>query len=217
MLNFIYLSFMFVSILFGFAFVKKQSQISFKLLLIFLIVSFCNEIFCYYLLHKLSLSTIKYYNFYYYFRFVFLGSIFYTLFRQYKKIYKILYLLFCLLTISLFFYCFNKYDGMEFQYAEYFFAGCCFIIFSCLLYLLDLYQRSDDIPLLDNLFFISTIALLIYFIGVMPFTGIINYMVKKNAGLAVYQKTISQSLSIVFYSLLAFDFYIQWKNLKLKY
>lgn len=216
MLNYIYLSFILMSIIAGLVFVKKQSQLAFKLLLIYIAITFCNEMYCYYLANLL-VFTISFYNFFHYFRFIFLGCIFLCIFRQYRNLYKPIFLFFCGLTIFLFFYCYQKYNGFGALHTEYFFAGCCFIIFSCLLYLLDLYQRSDDLPLLDNVFLISTVALLIYFIGVMPFTGILNYIAKNNVNLAVYQKTISRSLSIVFYSLLAFDFYIQWKNLKLKY
>lgn len=217
MLNYIYLFFILISILVGFVFVKKQSQLAFRLLLIYIVITFCNELYCYYLLNHLVVSTVPNYNIYFYVRFIFLGGIFLNIFRQYKKLYKIIFLLFCGLSIFLFFYCYQKYNGFGLLHTEYFFAGCCFIIISCLLYLLDLYQRSDDLPLLDNVFLISTVGLLLYFIGVMPFTGIINYLAKNNLILVDYQKTISKSLSIVFYSLLAFDFYIQWKNLKLKY
>jgi hypothetical protein len=58
--------------------------------------------------------------------------------------------------------------------------------------------------------------LFFYFLGVIPFLGIINFLVKTDLILAAHQLIIAKTLSILLYSFIAIDYIIQWKQARLK-
>src|SRR6187402_465880 len=98
-LDIIYISIILLSVIIGLIFTKKSSQFSYKLLLIFLTVTFFNESVCLYIKTKQLGSTYIFYNFYYYFRFPILGCMFLFLFEN--RFQKALVSLFLLLSVIL--------------------------------------------------------------------------------------------------------------------
>jgi hypothetical protein len=66
-------------------------------------------------------------------------------------------------------------------------------------------------------FFICSVALFLYFLGILPFFGIINLLTMKYSGLAENPGLVAKSLSIFIYSFISVDYYLQWKRMKSSY
>ncbi len=178
----------------------------------FLLVTFVNEILCYFL-KKSLINTILYYNIYYYFRFPILGFIYYDAMKRNKFSSQLLK---WFLIISICFFVFNSYTYKTLYklHTNYLLTGGLFIIFFSLVYLYQLIKSELLInPILTPFFWVST-GFLLYFLGIIPFLGILNILAKKSLVIATQQFIISKSLSIVLYSLISFSFYLQWKRTK---
>lgn len=214
MLDITYLSFIGVSVLVGLMCTKASSRPSYKLLLLFLIITLINETLCYFL-KKQGTNTQTFYNLYYYLRFPILGYTFRKIFPC-KGFYSKLILAFNYITVILLFVCLYLY-GINRLHVIYLMAGGVFIIVLCLLYFLRL-VRNDKFtnPFATPLFWAST-GFFFYFLGVLPFLGVINFLVKEDMVSAEQMLFINKTLSIMLYSLIGIDFYTQWKQQKLKY
>ena len=212
MLDYIYLSFIAACIICGLVFTKRSSHIAYKLFLFFLIVTFANETVCYYLKIKNTIHTNFLYNIYYYFRFTFLGIIFYSL--LYKNRAAIIFIrAFWLLSVFLFFIFYQLYHGIFNQlHTRYLMLGGIFVIINCLLLFYQSVKDERVISPFEFPFFICATALFLYFLGILPFFGVINLLVKKYPSLATSPAIVAKSLSIVFYSLISFDYFLQWKR-----
>lgn len=212
MLDFIYIAVIALSLLCGLIFIKRSSHISYKLLLLFLLVTLFNEIFCYFL-KKQRTNTHFYYNIYYYFRFPFLGFVFYRLLSS-KKIVTIFIRIFWGLTGVLFFVCLYLYNGMNKLHTIYLLSGGLFVLMLCLFNFYFLLKDEDIVnPFKTRFFWIST-GLFLYFLGILPFLGVINLLIKQDIIFANHQLIITKSLSIFLYSLIATDYFIQWKQMR---
>jgi hypothetical protein len=191
---------------------KKTSPLWYKLLLPFLFITLTNETFCYFLKKDL-INTTLYYNIYYYFRFPILGFIYYDAMKQ-KNFLALLLKIF--LVISVFFLIGNisAYKTLHKLHTNYLLAGGLFIILLSLIYLYQLLKAEILVnPLLTPFFWVST-GFLLYFLGIIPFIGVLNILTKKSLVIATQQFIISKSLSIVLYTLISFSFYLQWKRTK---
>jgi hypothetical protein len=212
LIDFIYISFIGISLIVGLFFLKKTSPLWYLLLLVFLAVTLVNEITCYFF-KKEMVNTIANYNIYYYFRFPILGFIYFDAMKR-NRISNYLSKVF--IFISLFFLAINIYNYHTFYklHTNYLLAGGLFIIIFSLVYLYNLI-RSDLLtnPLITPFFWIS-IGFLFYFLGILPSLGVIKILAKKSMAIASQQLVISKSLSIVLYSLISFGFYLQWKQTK---
>src|SRR5581483_1698659 len=195
MLDYVYISFIALSLCCGLVCTRRSSHSSYKLLLIFLFVTLFNEAFCYVLKHHKQ-NTHFYYNLYYYFRFPFLGYIFQRLYSGNKTI-TIVIKTFYILTIPLFLLCLYLYHGITKLHSIYLVGGGLFIVVLCLLHFYNLLKK-DDIhnPFKAPFFWIAT-GLFFYFLGVIPFLGIINFLVKTDLILAAHQLIIAKTLSIL--------------------
>lgn len=214
MIDFIYISFIGLSIIVGLIFTRKSSQLSYKLLVGFLIITFCNEVLCY-ILKQNRINTHLFYNIYYYFRFPFLGLVFYKLLTEQKIIANFIQF-FWIISILLFFVCIYLY-GIRKLHTIYLLSGGVFILLLCLSRFLTLLKNEEVTnPLRSPFFWIST-GLFFYFLGVLPFLGVINFLVKQDIIFAGNQLVITKILSIFLYSLIALDYFIQWKQAKLEY
>ncbi len=215
MLDLVYMSFIAASIVTGLVFLKASSHVSYKLLLVFLIVTLSNEVLCYFL-KKALINTHFFYNLYYYFRFPFLGLIFYRLLYP-NKFFVWFIVSFFILTVVLFFICLRLYGGLYKLHTIYLLSGGIFVIALCLLYLLSLLRSDEVINPLQTPFFWTSTGLLFYFLAVLPFLGVLNFLVKKDIIFASQYLILTKIMSLILYSLIAIDFYIQWKQVKLKY
>lgn len=210
MIDLIYISVIGISLIVGLTFLKKASPLWHVLLVIFLFITLTNEITCYFLKKEL-ISTIPYYNIYYYFRFPILGFIYFDAMDRNKiagyfiKIFIGLSIIFLIVNLY-------NYQTLYKLHTNYFLFGGVFIIIFSLFYLYQL-LRSDTLtnPLITPFFWIC-IGFLLYFLGVLPFLGAINILAKKSLVIASQQLIISKSLSIILYSLISFGFYLQWKQ-----
>lgn len=214
MLDYIYIAFIGFSFIVSIVFTKKASHIAYKLLSFFLAVTFCNEVICY-LLKKEGISTYVYYNFYYYFRFPFLGFIFQKVFNTQKKLRNFIYG-FYVISVIMLLVNLSLYDGFSKLHITYLLLGGVFIIILCLMHFFFLLHERDSNPFQSMFFWVST-AFFFYFLGVLPILGVVNFLVKNQIIFASQQFIITKSLSILLYSLIAIDYIIQWKQTRLKY
>lgn len=214
MLDYIYIAFIGFSFIVSIVFTKKASHIAYKLLSFFLVVTFCNEVICY-LLKKDGVSTYMYYNFYYYFRFPFLGFIFQKVFNTQKVLRNFIYGFYVISVIMLLVNLY-LYDGVSKLHITYLLLGGVFIIILCLMRFFFLLHEKNSNPFQSIFFWVST-AFFFYFLGVLPILGVVNFLVKKQIVFASQQFIITKCLSILLYSLISIDYIIQWKQAKLKY
>ena len=71
-------------------------------------------------------------------------------------------------------------------------------------------------PLLQPFFWIAT-GFMFYFLGILPYMVLINYLVKNHMSIARNYYLIVKALNFVLYTLIAVDYIIQWRKLTLKY
>lgn len=215
MLGLIYFSFIGLSVVSGLIFTKKLSHIAYKLFLVFLIVTFINELTCDWIRTRTNYSTnALFYNIYYYFRFPFLGFIFQKIFDHKNKYVDYFINSFYIASVLLFFYCWHKYNGLANNFHSiYLITGMVFIIITCLI-LFYRSLKSDEIinPFLFPLF-ITSVGLFLYFLGNLPFLGSLNFMIAKFPTLVDNSLIIPKCLSIVLYSLISVDYFLQWKRI----
>jgi len=211
-LDLIYISIIFLSLMIGLVFTKKSSQFSYKLLLVFLAVTFFNESVCFYIKIKQLGSTYIFYNFYYYFRFPILGYMFLLLFEN--RFQKALVSLFLLLSVILGCYNFFYLYGLNRLHSNYLLVGGIFIIILCLIHFYNILRKSKQKNPLTSSFFAVAVGLFFFFLGMLPFFGIINLLLKKDIIFVSEYLVLIKALSIFLYSLIGLDFFIQWKQLK---
>lgn len=199
----------------GFIFVRKQSHIAYKLLLLLLVVTLANETMCYFFKNTGFMHTIVFYNLYWYFRFPLLGLIFFKIFGNKNKAIDYFIKGFWILSIIFFIICWYLYKGLfEQMHTLYLAAGGVFVIINCLLLFYQSLKNDDVIRPIEFPFFISAVAFFLYFLGILPFFGIANLLTLKYPVLADNPSIIARSLSLFIYSFFAFDFFVQWKIMK---
>lgn len=215
MLDIIYIGVIFTAFTIGLIFTKKSSQFSYKLLLLFLLITFLNESICFYIKTNQLGSTYLFYNVYYYFRFPILALMFLKMFS--KQLQKVVVYLFLLFSIVLFFINSFYLYGFNSLHSNYQLLGGVFVIILCLIHFYNILKNTKKKnPLTTSFFWVAT-GLFFYFLGILPFYGIINLLLKKDIiFVAEYLATI-KSLSIFLYTLIGLDFYIQWKHQKLEF
>ena len=214
-LDIIYISFIFLSSLSGLIFVKKTSHFSYKLLIIFLIITGLNESVCLYIKNNNHGSTYVLYNFYYYFRFTIFGVMFFLL--SINKVEKKLILIFLLLSPLLFFLNTFYLYGLLLLHSNYQLLGGIMIIILCLFQFFKLIRNTKQSNPLTTPFFWTSTGLFFYFLCSLPFFGIINLLVKRDVIFVNDYLIIVKSLSIFLYSLIGIDFFVQWRFQKSEY
>lgn len=211
-LDFIYLGIIFLTVISGLVFTKKSSHFSYKLLLVFLVVTLLNEVVCFYIKTNRLGSTYVFYNLYYYFRFPILGWMFLYLFQN--KFQKIFVYFFLILSIIFFLLNVFYFHGFNSLHSNYLLAGGIFVIILCLVHFYNILKNSRKENPLTTPFFAVATGLFFYFLGILPFFGIINLLLKKDIIFVSQYLTLVKSLSIFLYTLIGVEFYIQWKRLK---
>ena len=211
-LDYVYISFILLSVLCGLFFIKKTSHISYSIFLAFLIITVMNETLCFYIKESRAGSTYPLYNVYYYIRFPILGLVYFHVYTS--SIQKRIVILFWVasvlfLAVNLFYY-----SGLNKLHSNYLFFGGLFVILLCLFHFYNILKMAGKRnPLRTNFFWIST-GFFFFFLGMLPFYGIINLLLKNNMiFVSEYLATI-KTLSILLYSLISVDFYLNWKHQK---
>lgn len=224
LLDVTYLSFIAFSVICGLIFTKRASHQCYKIFLIVLILTTLNETGSFvvkYLvsIHKIDLvvNTHPNYNVFFYMRFPLMGMIFQSIFTRKNKLVYYFINSFYVITILMFFVCYNLYDGINKIHTVYYITGGVFVIINCLLLFYQSINNEEIVSPFEFPFFLSAVALFLLFLGVLPFMGMINFLAKYNASLFENQVIIIKSLNVVFYSLISFDYYQQWKRMKSAY
>ncbi len=199
----------------GLIFTKKASHFSYILLLVFLLITFMNESICMYIKNKQLGSTYIFYNFYYYFRFPIIGWMFLNIFSD--KLQKGFVYFFMLFSVILFivnnFYLYGFYT----LHSNYQFSGGIFIVIISLIQFYNILKNTKKKNPLTTPFFWVATGLFFYFLGTLPFFGILNFLLKKEIIFVSAYLIIIKSFSILLYSLIGIDFYIQWKYQRLDF
>jgi hypothetical protein len=196
----------------GLLFLRKASPLWYKLMLPFLLLTFANELVCYFLKRDL-VNTTLYYNIYYYFRFPILGVVYYDAMKR-SKFSGHLLKGFVVISICFFVFNIHAYKSLWKLHTNYLLTGGLFIIVFSLIYLYHLIKSEVLVnPILTPFFWVST-GFLLYFLGIIPFIGVLKILTQKSLVIATQQFIISKSLSIVLYSLISFSFYLQWRQTK---
>ncbi len=211
-LDYVYIIFIFLSLLTGLLLIKRASRISYKLLLLFLLITFLNESICLYIKTNELGSTYIFYNFYYYFRFPVLGAMFLYFFKN--KFQRIFIYLFWVFSGILFVLNFFDLYGLHRLHSNYLLSGGIFTITLCLIHFYNILRKSKRQNPLTAPFFAVATGLFFFFLGMLPFFGIINLLLKKDIIFVAEYLVLIKSLSIFLYSVIGIDFFIQWKQLK---
>ncbi len=224
LLDIIYLSFIAFSVICGLIFTKRASHKCYKIFLIVLILTTLNETGSYvvkYLasIHKINIkvNTLPNYNIFFYLRFILLALIFQSIFTRKNKLIYYCINLFYVISIVMFFVCYNLYDGIKKIHTVYYITGGVFVIVNCLLLFYQSVNNEEEVSPFEFPFFLSAVALFLLFLGILPFMGMINFLTKYNARLFENQQIIIKCLNVVFYSLISLDYYKQWKRMKSAY
>lgn len=212
LIDFIYISFIALAIIAGLIFLQRSSPLWHKVLLLFLVVTFLNETICFFLKKEL-ISTIVYYNGYYYFRFPILAWVYFDAIKQ-NKLSAPFFKSFIVISFVMLIFNTFYYPNFFVLHTNYLLTGGLFIVFSSLIYLYSLIKTEPIVNPLTKPFFWISSGFLLYFLGVIPFLGVINLLSTKSFAIASQQFIISKSLSIVLYSLISFGFYLEWKQKK---
>jgi hypothetical protein len=206
-----------LSVVCGLIFTKKSSHIAYKLFLVILTITFFNELTCYFLKQR-QIPTALFYNIFFYIRFPFLGQIFLTIFSKRIKSFHYFTKSFYLISLILFFVCFHLYNGLNYQiHTIYFLTGSVFIIINCLFLFYESVKDEEIINPVDFPFFLISMGFFIFYLALSPFFGILNFLLKTNVVLLQNQFIIIKSLNVILYSLISFDYFLQWKRTKQLY
>ncbi len=212
LLDILYIGLILIVFIIGLVFTKKSSQFSYKLLLLFLIVTFLNESICYYIKNTLHGSNNIFYNCYYYFRFPIIGFMFLNLFSS--KFQKRIIYLFLIFSFLLFFINNFYLYGFYLLHSNYQAAGSIFVIALSLIHFYNILQNTNKKnPLITPFFWVAT-GFFFYFLCTLPFLGILNFLLKNEIVFVGQYLIIVKSLSLLLYSSIGIDFYIQWKYQK---
>ena len=212
LLDIIYIGLIAIAFAVGLIFTYRSGSFNYKLLLLFLLITFLNESVCLYIKNRGLGSTYIFYNFYYYFRYPVLACMFLYLFTD--KFQRIFIYIFFLLSFFLLFFNFFYYYKSDELHTNYQLAGGFFIIILCLFYFYNIIRMSNmENPLKTKFFWVAT-GFFFFFLGTLPFFGILRFLVKKDILFAEEYLVLVKSLSILLYSFIGIDFYIQWKYQK---
>lgn len=186
----------------------------YKLLRVFLIVTFINE-FSSYFMKLYDINTLINYNLYCYFRFVLLSFIYSRFFSKYSIVgYTIRS--FYVLTIVLFFLNIFLYNGFSKVHTIYLNTGSLFVIILCLCrFYTILASDNPDSPYSYPFFWIST-GFFFFFLMIIPSLGLINLLISQKMDMAMQSLIITRSMSILLYLFISIDYFIQCRRLKLK-
>jgi len=102
-------------------------------------------------------------------------------------------------------------------HSNYQLSGGLFVIILCLIHFYNILKKSKNENPLTTAFFWTAAGLFFYFLGILPFYGIINVLLNKAMIFAGEYLMLIKSLSIFLYTLIGIDFYIQWIHLRSKY
>jgi general stress protein CsbA len=109
-----------------------------------------------------------------------------------------------------------NYVSWKFDYNQYltFLLLAISIDVLSMIYLYQLITLDLDISLNQNPNFFIVCGFLVFYISSFFVMGLVNYIYKQNPVLARQVFSINHILNIIFYSLIAYGFYIQWKSTK---
>lgn len=188
---------------------------SYRYLTLLLILTLINEYWCFYLITG-KIATLPYYNIYFYLRGLIVTSIFYHYLKKYTSV-KVLYFISSRIIVLLLPICFFLYNGLNNLHGLAAIVIGFFILLYCLMYFYFDYRRDDVSKPHQQPLFFSTVAFTVYFLYMLPYLTMYNYILKNSSELLIVNRYIAKTLSIFLYSFIALDFYLQWKRKSLEY
>jgi hypothetical protein len=93
-------------------------------------------------------------------------------------------------------------------------AGSTFTILASIVFLYQLYTQEELVSLSRNTEFWISVSLLVFYICNLPYTGMLNYLIKNYEPLAVEFAHILTLLNIVMYSIIIYAFLCRIKTTK---
>lgn len=204
----LYLYFIGLSVAAGLISLKNGLTLPLKLLLIFLCYTLANELIVFFI----KGSNHWLYNIYYYIRFPLLSAIYLQLLVTpvLKKI-IIGFLLSLPVWFALSYY---QVGGIHKLHTATLLAGSVAIVFMSTSYLYELLRYPNEGSLFQKPFFWISTGLLFYFLGIIPYMGSINYLVKNHMALAMQLYNIIDILNLVMYTLFVVAFISTWNRRK---
>lgn len=217
MLNALYLLVILASVVVGFLCIKKANHPAYKLMLSFLLLTFCNEFTCYILRVFYNTDTTFSYNIYFYIRGCLLLGAYYQLLKGHKRVNFFFLFAICvvilLIPFNLYFYggIIKKMHSISYQ------VIWVLVLFCCMIYFYNFFKNDIIVYPFKQPFFFITASFIIFSLCMLPFFGIYNYLVKYDESVLITHRDFAQSLSIFLYSFIAWDFFLEWKRKKLLY
>lgn len=208
-IDFFYIGLIGLSFLIGLFTMWKAGQLSYTLLCVLLLITFINESVSFYIKLNGLGNTYIYYNIYYFIRFALIGLIYYFLFKN--KMQRGFVLFFFLVSsfflVHSFFYL-NYFTQLN---TKYLLTGGVFTIVCCLILFTNILKKATKSnPLTQPFFFIST-GFFFFFLGILPFYGIVNLLLRNNVIVTTQYLSLVKMMSIFLYLLITADFIVQWR------
>jgi hypothetical protein len=204
----IYLYFITLSVAAGLLSLRNKLMLPLKLFIIFLCYTLANEVVALFI----KGSNHWLYNIYYYIRFPLLSLIYLQLLVTpvLKKI-----IIGFLISLPLWFAISFYYIGGFYKlHTPTMLAGSVAVVYMSTSYLYELLRYPDEDSLFRKPFFWISTGLLFYFLGIVPYIGSINYLVKKHMDLAMRLYYIIYILNVVMYTLFVVAFISTWSRRK---
>lgn len=182
---------------------------------ILLLITLINEVWCFVRLSR-GQSTLAQYSVYFYLRGFLLITMFYSIFKKTPAI-RNFYHSSIMVIVALVPTCIYLYTGFNKLHSFASIVIGFLILLYCLLYFFQDYKNDNFlVPYKQPLFFVTT-AFTVYFLYMLPYLTMYNYLSKSYPELLIVNRYIAKTLSIFLYSFIALDFYLQWKRKRLEY
>jgi hypothetical protein len=204
----VYLYFIAIAVVVGLFSLKNGLTLPLKLFLAFLCYTLFNELIMFFI----KGSNHWLYNIYHYIRFPLLSTI-YLLLLITPALRKVIFGF--LISLPLWFILsYYQVGGVYNMHTPTVLAGSMAVVFMSTGYLYELLRYPDEDSLFRKPFFWISTGLLFYFLGILPYMGSINYLVKKHLDLAMRLYYIIYILNVVMYTLFVVAFISTWSRRK---
>ncbi len=191
---------------------NRRTSKEFKILLFFLIATGLNTLVIRITSnHQIRNHFIQ--NIYNYIRFPLLAWAYFHFFKTRRSNWYKLSIAFWLITPLILLYSLVDY-GWNTLHTPYMVAGSVFVIICALLYFFFLFNADNVLQPFRFPLFWSSVGLFFYFLSILPSFGMFNLLMADDLVLAKRVFILSNAMAIVMYSLISFDFLIQWKQQK---
>lgn len=209
-LDLLYLLTLCVSAVASILFTCKTSEPAYKILRIYLIISFIGECVMAWMVKMYpGRSNSVYYNYYMPFSVIIYSLAYYFKIGK-KDNYKLIFYFIWLANISVFAWTMINNESGQFN-VFYFVVTAISLITICLLFFVHIYRQDGIIYFWkENLFYI-TVGTLLFNLSLLPHMSVWNFLISKNW--QIDWRQINKIMSVLLYAGFALDYYQQWKKI----